>query len=55
MTRKTFATRMLRADSRLDDISNALGHARQETAGVYLGLDEDKMRLCPLEFGGVLS
>lgn len=55
MTRKTFATRMLRADNRLDDISNALGHARQETAEVYLELDEDKMRLCPLEFGGVLS
>ncbi len=55
MTRKTFATRMLRAGSRLDDISNALGHARQETAEVYLERDEDKMRLCPLEFGGVLS
>ena len=55
MTRKTFATRMLRAGNRLDDISNALGHARQETAEVYLERDEDKMRLCPLEFGGVLS
>ena len=55
MTRKTFATRMLRADNKLDDISNALGHARQETAEVYLERDEDKMRLCPLEFGRVLS
>lgn len=55
MTRKTFATRMLRAGNRLDDISNALGHACQETAEVYLERDEDKMRLCPLEFGGVLS
>ncbi len=55
MTRKTFATRMLRADNKLDDISNALGHTRQETAEVYLERDEDKMRLCPLEFGGVLS
>jgi len=55
MTRKTFATRMLRADNKLDDISNALGHARQETAEVYLERNEDKMRLCPLEFGGVLS
>ena len=55
MTRKTFATRMLRADNKLDDISNALGHARQETAEVYLERDEDKMRLCPLEFGGVLE
>lgn len=55
MTRKTFATRMLRADNRLDDISNALGHTRQETAEVYLERDEYKMRLCPLDFGGVLS
>ena len=54
MTRKTFATRMLRADNKLDDISNALGHAQQATAEVYLERDEDKMRLCPLEFGGVM-
>ena len=54
MTRKTFATRMLRADNRLDDISNALGHARQETAEVYLERDEENMKLCPLPFGGVL-
>ncbi len=55
MTRKTFATRMLRAGSRLDDISNALGHARKETAEVYLERDEAGMRLCPINFGGVLS
>ena len=55
MTRKTFATRMLWAGSKLDDISSALGHARPETAEVYLERDEDKMRLCPLGFGGVLS
>lgn len=54
MTRKTFATRMLRANNKVDDISNALGHVRQATAEVYLERDEDKMRLCPLEFGGVL-
>lgn len=55
MTRKTFATRLLRADNRLDDISNALGHASRETAEVYLERDEGKMRMCPLEFGGVPS
>lgn len=54
ITRKTFATRMLRANNKVDDISNALGHVRQATAEVYLERDEDKMRLCPLEFGGVL-
>lgn len=55
MTRKTFATRLLRGDNRLDDISNALGHASQETAEVYLERDGERMRLCPLDFGGVLS
>jgi len=55
MTRKTFATRMLRSNNKLDHISNALGHARQETAEVYLERDEEGMRCCPLEFGGVLS
>ncbi len=55
MTRKTFATQLLRADNKLDDISTALGHARQETAEVYLERDEAGMRLCPLNFGGVLS
>ena len=54
ITRKTFAPRMLRANNKIDDISNALGHVRQATAEVYLERDEDKMRLCPLEFGGVL-
>jgi integrase len=54
MTRKTFATRMLRAENRMDDIANALGHARTETAEVYLERDENRMRLCPLPFGGVL-
>ena len=34
---------MLRADNKLDDISNALGHARQETAEVYLERDEGKI------------
>lgn len=54
MTRKTFATRMLRADNRLDDIANALGHVCQQTTEVYLERDEKNMRLCPLSFGGVL-
>lgn len=55
MTRKTFATRMMRANNRIDDISNALGHARRETAEVYLERDEQGMKQCPLNFGGVLS
>lgn len=55
ITRKTFATKMLVSGCRLDDISNALGHARQETTEVYLERDEAGMRLCPLAFGGVLG
>lgn len=54
MTRKTFATNMLRSNNKLDDISNALGHARRENVEVYLERDENGMRMCPLEFGGVL-
>ncbi len=54
MTRKTFATNLLRSNNKLDDISNALGHARRENAEVYLERDEKGMRMCPLEFGGVL-
>ena len=54
MTRKTFVTRMLQSGNRIDDISNALGHASKGTAEVYLERDESNMRLCPLEFGGVL-
>jgi len=54
MTRKTFATRMLRAENRVDDISNALGHTRKESVEVYLERDEANMRRCPLSFGGVL-
>lgn len=55
MTRKTFATNMLRANNRLDDISNALGHTNPSTAEVYLERDENDMRLCPLNFGGIWS
>jgi site-specific recombinase XerD len=53
ITRKTFATNLLRADNSLDSVSNALGHVLQETADVYVARDEDKMRLCPLPFESV--
>lgn len=54
MTRKTFATKMLKSKNKLDTISNALGHTSQKTAEVYLERDEEGMRMCPLQFGGVL-
>ena len=53
ITRKTFATSLLASKNSLDDISNALGHALQATAEVYLERDEDRMRLCPLPFESV--
>lgn len=37
ITRKTFATRLLEALNKIDDISNALGHVRKETSEVYPG------------------
>jgi site-specific recombinase XerD len=53
ITRKTFATQLLVSKNSIDDISNALGHALQTTAEVYLERDEDGMRLCPLPFESV--
>lgn len=53
ITRKTFATRLLEALNKIDDISNALGHVRKETSEVYLERDEAGMRLCPIRFGSV--
>ena len=53
ITRKTFATNLLISQNSIDNISDALGHARKETAEVYLARDEDGMRLCPLPFESV--
>ena len=53
ITRKTFATRLLKSRNSFDDISNALGHAVPKSAEAYLARDEDGMRLCPLPFESV--
>jgi integrase len=53
ITRKTFATNLLKSQNTIDDISNALGHAAPETVEPYLLRDEGQMRLCPLPFESV--
>ena len=46
--RKTFASRMLKAGTRVDDIVNLLGHDGNHTIMKYLSVDSDKMRLCSI-------
>lgn len=46
--RKTFASRMLKAGRRVDDIVNLLGHDGNHTIMKYLSVDSDKMRLCSI-------
>ena len=46
--RKTFASRMLKAGTRVDDIVNLLGHDGNHTVMKYLSVDSDKMRLCSI-------
>lgn len=55
ITRKTFATRLLEAQNKLEDISDALGHVRKDTSEVYLERNEAGMRLCPICFGSVTA
>lgn len=46
--RKTFATGMLHGDNKVELIADALGHRGDSTVYTYLGLDSDRMRMCPL-------
>lgn len=48
VTRKTFATRMLRGGANADNISNALGHQGNKAVHKYLSLDNERMQLCAL-------
>jgi len=50
ITRRTFATRLLRARTPVDGIADALGHATRQAVSVYLAHDEASMRMCPLPF-----
>lgn len=48
VTRKTFSTDMLRGGADPSNIADVLGHSTISTVHKYLGLDEQRMELCPL-------
>lgn len=48
VTRRTFATGLLRGNTKVELISDSLGHSTDSTVHKYLSLDEERMRLCPL-------
>ena len=50
ITRRTFATRLLKARTKVDSLVDALGHASRSSVDDYLAHDEEGMRLCPLPF-----
>jgi len=46
--RKTFATQLLKGNTKVELISDSLGHSTDATVHKYLSLDEKQMRMCPL-------
>lgn len=46
--RKTFATQLLEGSTKVELISDSLGHSTDDTVHKYLSLDEERMRMCPL-------
>ena len=56
ITRRTFATHLLKARTKVDSIADALGHASRMSVDDYMAHDEEGMLLCPLPFtiGGAL-
>ena len=50
ITRRTFATRLLKAGTRVDSIVDALGHTSRKSVDAYMAHDEEGMLLCPLSF-----
>ncbi len=50
ITRRTFATRLLRARVKVDALVDALGHSSRNAVDNYLSHDEEGMLLCPLPF-----
>lgn len=48
VTRKTFSTDMLKGGAAPSCIADVLGHSTTDTVHKYLGLDEQRMGLCPL-------
>lgn len=48
VTRRTFATNLLRGQSGIDAVMNALGHTDNTTVMKYLSFDDKGMNKCPL-------
>ena len=48
VVRRTFATQLLDKKTKVELISDSLGHSTDNTVHKYLSLDEKRMRLCPL-------
>jgi site-specific recombinase XerD len=48
VTRRTFATDLLKKGTKTSMIADALGHSNIGTIHKYLSLDEERMRLCSL-------
>lgn len=48
VTRRTFATRLLRHDAGIDAVIDSLGHTGKTSVVKYLAFDEERMRMCPL-------
>lgn len=46
--RRTFATQLLNGNTKLELISDSLGHSTDDTVHKYLSLDEKGMRSCGL-------
>ncbi|MCR5452762.1 MAG: tyrosine-type recombinase/integrase [Lachnospiraceae bacterium] len=48
VTRRTFATNILRSGAGAGDVMDTLGHTDPTSVMKYLSMDEDRMRQCPL-------
>lgn len=53
VTRKTFASRMLKSRTNTNTIADSLGHSDNSTVLKYLATDGDTMRQCALSLNGI--
>lgn len=53
VTRRTFATRLLRNQAGITTVMDSLGHQDNTSVMKYLSLDEEKMRLCGLSLADI--
>ena len=48
VTRRTFATNILRSGAGASDVMDTLGHTDPTSVMKYLSMDEKRMRMCPI-------